>query len=179
MYIFIKTNSRSIRFKIQKYTFVMPNIDILHHLFYKLLFFSAVYLMSSCWQTAPYGMPDLCAKPLALTRSLCVFPVGIFPRFLKIFIIFKPVRVPAFRRNSPLKYTLCVYPVGFKNLPGKTARRFLSEGLGKRAGPKIKEAAMLSSRTQNRNRRKKETEVPLFFSTQMIVVSISDFRTSI
>jgi len=82
----------------------------------------------------PLMYAQLCANPLALTRSFHVFPVGIFPCFLKIFLIFdkvknnknfKPGRFPAFRRNSPLKYPLCGYPAGFENLPGKIARRFL------------------------------------------------------
>jgi hypothetical protein len=35
----------------------------------------------------PFVYAWLCAKPLALTRSFHVFTLGIFPRFLKIFLI--------------------------------------------------------------------------------------------
>jgi hypothetical protein len=99
----------------------------------------SVYLFSTgcficlVYQTALLCSARLCAKPLALTRSFHVFTSGICPRFLKNFLIFdrvknnkilKPGQVPAFRRNSPLKYPLCGSPAGFENLPVKTARRF-------------------------------------------------------
>ena len=53
----------------------------------------AVSFSTDCFHSVfikprPFISARLCAKPLALTCSLCVFTVGIFPRFLKNFLIF-------------------------------------------------------------------------------------------
>jgi hypothetical protein len=101
--IILKTNLNNTRLSIIKYPFIALIVE-----FFALFFLQSGYLFPDgrflfrVYQTVPFVYARLCAKPLALTRSFHVFTLGIFPCFLKNFLIFDEQKIINFfnRLNS-------------------------------------------------------------------------------
>jgi hypothetical protein len=75
-----------------------------------LLLFPQAAFFSVFIKPRPFVYARLWAKPLALTRSLCVFTLGIFPCFLKIFLIFDRVKNNKIFQPAQLRRSGGVFP---------------------------------------------------------------------